>query len=195
MKVVVAALVLHVDELAQHGVPLDPRLALEQDEHVEVARRRAEAVDARDARDHDDVVALEERLGRGVAHLVDLVVDGRVLLDVRVGGRDVRLRLVVVVVAHEVADRVLREEGPELVVELRRERLVRRDHERRLVHVRDHVRDGERLPAAGDAEQHLVRGAGAYTLGERDDRLRLIALRLELSLEPKRAFPPHERRS
>ena len=37
---------------------------------------------------------------------VDVVVPGRVLLDVEVGLRDVRLRLVVVVVGDEVLDRV-----------------------------------------------------------------------------------------
>ena len=55
----------------------------------------------------------------------------RVLLDVEVGLRDVRLGLVVVVVGDEVLDRVVREELPELVAELRGERLVVRDHERR----------------------------------------------------------------
>ena len=138
--------------------------ALEEDQHVEVAGRRAEAVDARDARDDDDVVALEQRLGGGVAHLVDLVVDRRVLLDVRVGRRDVGLGLVVVVVADEVADGVVGEERPELVVELRRERLVGRDDQRRPVHRGDHVRHGERLAAAGDAEQHLMRRTGVHAL-------------------------------
>jgi hypothetical protein len=45
--------------------------------------------------------------------------------------RDVGLGLVVVVVADEVLDRVVREELAELAVELRRQRLVGREHERR----------------------------------------------------------------
>ena len=59
------------------------------------------------------------------------VVDDRVLVDERVGRRDVRLGLVVVVVADEVLDGVLGEELPHLAVELRGERLVRREDERR----------------------------------------------------------------
>src|SRR5206468_1745147 len=55
VEVVVAALVLHVDQLAQHDVALHLGLAVEEDEHVEVARRRAQAVDAGHARHHDDV--------------------------------------------------------------------------------------------------------------------------------------------
>jgi len=66
-----------------------------------------------------------------MTHPVDLVVDERVLLDVGVRLRDVRLRLVVVVVRDEVLDRVLREEGAELAEELRGECLVRGDDERR----------------------------------------------------------------
>ena len=156
VEIEVVALVLHVHELAEHGVALGLRAALEEHEHVEVARRRAEPVDARHARHHQHVVALEQRLRGRMAHLVDLVVDRRVLLDVRVGRGHVRLGLVVVVVADEVPHGVLREERAELVVELGGERLVRRDDEGRLVHVRDDVRHRERLAAARDAEQHLV---------------------------------------
>jgi hypothetical protein len=39
--------------------------------------RRSEAVDARSARDDDDVAALEERPRRRQPHAVDLVVDRR----------------------------------------------------------------------------------------------------------------------
>ena len=92
--------------------------------------RRAEAVDARDGRDDDDVAAREERGRRREPKPRDVVVPGRVLLDVEVGLRDVRLGLEVVVVRDEVLDRVLGEELAELVAELRRERLVVRDDER-----------------------------------------------------------------
>jgi hypothetical protein len=62
-----------------------------------------------------------------MAHAVDLLVDRRFLLDIDVGARDVGLRLIVVVIRDEVLDRVVREEGFELAVELGRERLVRRE--------------------------------------------------------------------
>ena len=131
----------------------------EEHHHLEVDFGLAEAVDARDRRDDQHVVALEQRLGRGMAQLVDLVVDARVLLDEGVGRGDVRLGLVVVVVGDEVADRVFGEQALELVVELRGERLVRRHHQRRPVHLRDHVGHREGLARAGDAEQHLMRHA------------------------------------
>jgi len=62
-----------------------------------------------------------------VPQAVDLVVDGGVLLDVRVGRGNVSFRLVVVVVADEELDRVLREQLLELAEELPRQGLVVRD--------------------------------------------------------------------
>jgi hypothetical protein len=54
-----------------------------------------------------------------------------VLLDEQVALRDVGLGLVVVVVADEVLDRVLRKELAELAVQLRGQRLVGREDDRR----------------------------------------------------------------
>ena len=104
-------------------------------------------------RDDDRVASREHRGRRGVAEPVDLVVDRRVLLDVGVRLRDVRLGLVVVVVADEVLDGVVREELAELGGELGAERLVRRDDERRTPEPLD--RRGHRggLAGAGGAEE------------------------------------------
>ena len=71
-----------------------------------------------------DVLAADQGAGGGEAQAVDVLVDRGVLLDVDVPLRDVRLGLVVVVVADEVADGVVREEALELLVELGGERLV-----------------------------------------------------------------------
>ena len=89
-------------------------------------------------------------------HAVDLVVDRRFLVDVGVRLRDVGLGLVVVVVGDEVLDRVLREEGLELLVELGGQGLVVGQDQRRPVHLGQHGGDGEGLAAAGDPQQDLV---------------------------------------
>ncbi len=75
---------------------------------------------------------LTSATGGGEAQAVDVLVDRGVFLDVDVALRDVRFGLVVVVVADEVVDGVVREEALELLVELGRERLVVREDERRL---------------------------------------------------------------
>ena len=189
VEVDVVALVLDVDERPEKRVALEllPPLELLQEPVVRLGG--ADAVDAGDRRDDDHVVPREQRVRRRVAHAVDLVVDDRVLLDVRVGRRDVRLGLVVVVVADEVLDGVVGEELLELAVELRRERLVVRDDQRRPLHLRDHVRDREGLARAGDAEQHLVAVAAAQARRELLDGPRLVARGLEVAPEIERHDP------
>ena len=161
----------------------NPLTARQRQHHAVVGLGRAEAVDARHAGDDDDVAALEERPRGRQAHAVDLVVDRRFLLDVRVARRDVRLGLVVVVVADEVLDGVLGKEALELLVELRRQGLVVRHHQRRPVHARDDLRHRERLARSGDAEQHLVPIAAVESLDELRLRARLIAAELEVGDE------------
>ena len=95
-----------------------------------------------------------------MAETVDVLVSGRVLLDVEVGLRDVRLRLVVVVVGDEVFDGVRGEELAELVAELGGERLVVRDHERRPLQLLHQPGHGRRLAGSGRAEQRLEAVAG-----------------------------------
>jgi hypothetical protein len=156
VEVVIVALVLDFHQLAQDFLTLDPLAAFERQQHPVVRLGRTEPVDARHAGDDDDVAALEERSCRRQPHPIDLVVDRRFFLDVRVGRRDVGLRLVVVVVADEVLDGVFWEKAAELLEELGGERLVVHHHQRGAVHAGDGLRHREGLARAGDAEQHLV---------------------------------------
>ena len=138
----------------------DMRVALLQvQDHAVVLGRVADAVDRRHRRDDHAIGPLEDRLGRRQPHLLDVLVDRAVLLDVEVARRDVGLRLVVVVVRDEVLDRVVREELAELRIELRRQRLVGRDHDRRPPGARDDVGHRERLARARHAQQRLERQA------------------------------------
>jgi hypothetical protein len=109
------ARVLHANELAHQGIAVDRLPDLEQLHHPVVKLRRADAEDARDRGDDDDVAPGQQRGGCGMSQAVDLVVDRRVLLDVEVLMGNVGLGLVVVVVGDEVLDLVLREELAELV--------------------------------------------------------------------------------
>ena len=138
-----------------------------------------------DRRHDDDVAAREQPGGRRVAQAVDLVVDRRVLLDVGVARRDVGLGLVVVVVADEVLDPVVREELAHLLGELGGEALVGGEDQRRALHLLDRPRDRRRLARAGDAEQRLEPIAALDARGQLRDRRRLIARRLEVGHDPE----------
>ena len=185
-EVVVVALVLHLDEAARQLLPVQPLAPRDALHEREILGGRAQAVDARDGGDDEHVPPRHQRARRRVAELVDLVVDVRFLLDIRVGRGDVRLRLVVVVVGDEVLDGVLREEIAELLRQLGRERLVGRDDERRLLDGLDGLGHGVRLAGAGDTEERLVAHALADAVREPIDSLRLVAARFEVGDDPER---------
>ena len=124
---------------------------------------------------HDHVAAGQQRAGRRVPQPLDLVVDRRVLLDVGVRLRDVRLGLVVVVVGDEVLDRVVRQQLAELGGQLRREGLVGRHDEGRPLQLLDQPGRRRGLAGTGRAEQDDVLLAGVDARGELLDRLGLVA--------------------
>jgi hypothetical protein len=167
--------VLDVDELAQHQVAILLLADVHEHDALLVLLRRAQAVDARDGSDDDDVAPREEVRRRRVTQSIDVVVPRRVLLDVEIRLRDVRLGLVVVVVRDEVLDGVRGEELAKLIAELGRQRLVVRDHERGLPDLLDRPRHRRRLAGPGRPDQGLVALAPGEAFRQRRDRLRLVA--------------------
>ncbi len=182
----VVARVLQLREPPQDIALVHARAAGEVKHHGVIGAGIAEAVDGGDRRHDERVLALEQRLGGREAHLLDLLVDRRVLLDVGVGGRDVGLGLVVVVVGDEVLDRVAREELAHLAVELCGQGLVGRQDEGRALHPLDHVGDGVGLARARDSEQGLVREPGPEPLDELANGLALVTRRLVVGLDFER---------
>ncbi|CAB4824990.1 unannotated protein [freshwater metagenome] len=182
----VVAVVLEVHQAPEDGalVVVHPHVQLQQ--LPAVLRRVAHAIDARH-RGHDNGVPPREQSGRcRVSQPVDLVVDRRVLLDIRVARRDVRLGLVVVVVGDEVLHPVVREELAHLLCELRGERLVGRQHKRWPLDLLDGPRDRCALAGPSDPEQRLEPVPALDADGKLFDCLGLIPRRLELGddLEP-----------
>ena len=171
----VVADVLRVDQLSEQLVTVVLLPDREVDESLLVLLRGAEPVDAGDRGDDHRVPAAQQARCRCMPEPVDVVVARRVLLDVEVGLRDVCLGLVVVVIGDEVLDRVCREELAELVAELRSQRLVVGDHERRSLQLLDQPRHRRRLARAGRTEKGLEAVARLERLDELADRARLVA--------------------
>ena len=119
----------------------------------------------------------------GQAETIDLVVDRRFLLYVGIGLRDVGLRLVIVVVRDEVLHGGVREERPELLIQLGRQRLVVSEDQSRTVHLSEHGRHRERLAAAGDTQKDLMLVVRLDACDELLDRLRLVSAGLEIADE------------
>ena len=176
---VVISRVVQLDEPAQKLTLVDHVPGSDDEDPVLVLLGRTEAVDARH-RGHDDHVTPEKQARGGrVTEAVDLVVDRRVLLDIGIGRRQVRLGLVVVVVRDEVLHPVLREKLLQLRRELSGERLVRLDHEGRALDRFDRPCDGGGLSAAGYPEKRLIPLPRSHALRQGADRSRLVASRLE----------------
>ena len=174
VEVHVVPRVLDVDEPGDDLVPVLLLPRAQRDHHLLIVHRAAQAVDAGDTGHHDDVLPLQKGAGGGVPELVDLVVDGGILLDIGVRGRNVGLRLIVVVVRDKVLHRVLGEEFLHLTVELRRQGLVVGNDEGRLLKLLDHVRHGEGLSGSGHAHQRLKLISLPETLHQLFDGLRLV---------------------
>src|ERR1700677_3833963 len=156
---------------------------LYEHQHPVVRFRRTDAVNARNAGDDDGVSPLEKRPRRAHAQLVELVVDRRFLVDIKVRRRNVRLRLVIIVIADEIFDRILREERLELVIKLRGEGLVVGKNQRWPIQRLDDLRHRERLARSGHAKQNLMLIPRLDTSDKLFDCRRLIAARLIVATE------------
>ncbi len=182
-KIGLGALVLQRDEIGDQLPLVDALALLQRKRHRGIGLDRADTVDARHRGYDDDVVALQERPRRRVAHAVDLFVDRGILFDVGVGARHIGFGLVVVVVGDEIFHRIVGEEALELAIELCGQRLVRRQDQRGALRRLDHLGHGVGLAASGDAEQHLGAVVALDALDQFGDRGRLVALRLVFGLD------------
>ena len=174
-KVDVVALVLQLHQPAAQLVPVHLHAGPQTDDHAAVVDGVAQTVNAGDAGHDDDVPPLGEGRRGGVAQTVYFVVDGTVLLDVGVGGGDVGLRLIVIVVRNEVLHRILGEKLPELGAQLGSQRFIVGQHQCGPVHLGDDVGHGEGLAAAGHAQQSLGLVPPQDALGQFVDGLGLVA--------------------
>ena len=175
MQLHLVALVLQVRQTAQDGALVHRLAAAQVQDHAHVGVRVPQAIDGGDAGDDDNVRPLQDGLGGGEAHLLDVLVDGRVLLDVSVRGGDVGLRLVIVIVGDEVLHGVAREEVAHLAVELGGQGFVGRQDQGRTLQFLDDVGDGEGLARAGHPQQGQARLAIPQPLHQATDGRRLIA--------------------
>ncbi len=173
------------DFLSRYRHPL-----FQKEEHPVIRLRRPQAIDAGDAGDNDHIISLEEGPRGRVPHLIDLFIDLRILFNIGVGRRDVGFRLIIVVIADEKLNRILRKEFFELAVKLSGQSLVVGDDQRGFLNPLDHIGHGEGLTGAGHAEKSLMGDALENSLAQLFNGLRLISLGLELGdkLELAHAF-------
>ena len=184
----VVAVVLKIDQTAKDASHVVINAGMKFEELTAIFIGIAHSVDTRDGGDHDGVASGQKSGGGRMAEPIDVVVDRRVLLDVRVTRRDVGLGLVIVVVTHEVFDAIVGEELPHLLGQLCSETLVGGEDQRRSLGALDRPRDRGALARARDAEQGLVAESLFDSVGEFADRRRLITGRRIIGDHPKGGF-------
>src|SRR5580704_6900382 len=182
---VFAALILNLHEAAQERFARNSLARFQHHQHAVIGFRRAQAVDAGNRGNDDDVAALEKRARGAHAQLIQFFVNGRFFFDIGVGSRYVGFRLVIIVVADEIFDRVLGEEIAELMEELGGQRLIVREHQCRPAHLLDDLGHGEGFAGAGHAEQNLMFFAAFYALNEFPNGFGLVALWFVVAGETK----------
>src|SRR5436309_14697776 len=107
-EIVIVALVKDIHQTGDDLVARNLLTLYQHEQHAVVGLGRPETVNAAYA-GHDDAVApLEKRPRRREPQLIQLVVDGGFFFDADVARWNVRFRLVIIVVADEVFDRVRR---------------------------------------------------------------------------------------
>ena len=170
-------LILQFDELLQKFLSLDFHARLDKNQHSKIRVRVTETVDTRHRRHDDHVAPLKKRARRREPQTINLLVDGRFFFYVKIGGRNVGLGLVIVVIRDKILDRVLGEKSLEFLIKLCRERLVMRQHECRPLRLFDHMGNRKCLAAARYAQQNLIFRAVVQIIDELFDCFGLIALR------------------
>ena len=185
LKGLIISTVLLCDKIG-HDLPLIVGLPHSQIlRHCPVGFDRADTIDAADRCHNDHVIAFEQSTGGRVPHPVDLLVDLRFLLDIGVRTGDISFWLIIVVIADEIFDRIIRKEPFELTIKLSRQRLVRGKYDGRTLCFLDDFGHREGLARARRAEKNLVAFTAAHAIGQFFDRCRLVPGRRKLGLQDK----------
>jgi len=182
VEIDVVAGIVDLDQFLQDDVAFDLLAGLEDDQHFQPIFGRTQAVNAGDRGDDDYIAAGKQRGSSPQPQPVNFVIDRGILFDIGIGMGKIGLGLIIVVVADEILDCIVREKTAELAIELGRQGLVVRNDQGWTVDAGDDVGHGEGLATPGHPEQGLVDIPALQSLDEFFDRLGLV------TLEGKRGF-------
>ena len=116
MEIHIIPVILNINQLPDHIVPVLFHSRAERNNHLHVVLRASDSIDTRNTGNHNDIVPLTQCRSRGKPQLINLIVPRRVLRNIRIRRRHVSLRLVVVIVADKVFHRIIGEHLLELSV-------------------------------------------------------------------------------
>ena len=121
-----------------------------------------------------------------MAKPLHVVVDVGILFDIRIGLRYVGFRLVVVVIRNEIAHRIVWHEFTELGAQLRRQRFIRFNDQRRALQTFNKPCCGGGFASSGGAHEHYIVLTVFNAFRKLFNRLGLVAARLIWRFDHKR---------
>ena len=113
-----------------------------------------------------------------MAQFINLIINCRILCNIRITGRHISFRLIVVVIGNKVLYCIFREKLLHLPVQLCRQRLIMRNNECRLLHPLNNICHCKCLARTGNAHQRFKLVSLLKTFRQFLDCLRLVAGRL-----------------
>ena len=185
LEIHIIAVVLDLHQLPDDVIPVLLHAGAEGDDHVFIVNGAAQTVNAGNRSHDDNVASLRQGRRGGVPQLIDLVIDGGILLDIGIRRGHIGLRLVIVIVGDKVFHGIFREELLHLPVQLGRQRLVVGDDQRRFIELFDDIGHGKGLSRTGDAQQGFALVSLFKTLHQLLDGPRLVARGLKLRMQHK----------
>ena len=178
MEIHIIPVILNINQLPDHIVPVLFHSRAERNNHLHVVLRASDSIDTRNTGNHNDIVPLTQCRSRGKPQLINLIVPRRVLRNIRIRRRHVSLRLVVVVVGDKIFHCVLRKKFFKFSIQLRRQRLIMRNDQRRFIQLLDHIRHRKCFTGTRNTEQCLTLISFLKSFHQLLNRLRLVAGRL-----------------
>ena len=147
--------------------------------------RWVETIDAGNGRDNDTIRTTDETCDCSKAFLLNTFVDGHLFVDVQVTFCKVCLRLVVVVMGHEVFNCILGEIACNFMIQLTSKCFVVTKNQGWNVETFNHVGHGKGLPATCNTEQDASFLTILKLLYQFLNSTRLISRGLELTVQAK----------
>jgi len=163
VKVHVVTFILHFDQFEKKLIPAEFHIVYNVNPHIQVIFRGAQSENTGNtgiAGHKPNIPAGQYGACSGMPQLIDHFVDRRILLDISVAGGDVRFRLIVVIVAHEIFNGIFGKQLFEFIIELRREGLIRGDDQRRFLNPGNDMGHGKGLAGPGHSQKDIVALSG-----------------------------------
>ncbi len=109
-----------------------------------------------------------------MAQIIDFIIYGRIFFNIRIRGRHVGFRLIIIIITDEIFHRIFRKELFEFCIKLSGQRFIGSHHQGRPLHLLDDFGHGKSFTGTGHSQQGLLLVTFKQSLGQLMDRFRLV---------------------